>query len=98
MHRIVLISAASLAFASPAFAFTDPPANGAEATAPAENVAQVKPAKDPNRMICRREKEIGSRLNAKKTCMTAREWEEQRQTQAVEVDKIQKARPLNGGG
>lgn len=32
---------------------------------------------DPERVICRRENEIGSRL-ASRTCKTAREWEEER--------------------
>ena len=32
---------------------------------------------DPDRMVCKREKETGSRLS-KKVCMTAREWEQQR--------------------
>jgi hypothetical protein len=33
---------------------------------------------DPDRMICRREKDTGSRLSSR-TCKTAREWEEERE-------------------
>jgi hypothetical protein len=33
---------------------------------------------DPDRMVCRRDKETGSRL-ASRTCKTAREWEEERE-------------------
>jgi hypothetical protein len=32
---------------------------------------------DPNRMVCRRENDTGSRLS-KRTCKTAREWEQER--------------------
>ena len=39
-----------------------------------------KPAKqaDPNRIVCERIKETGSRLNTRRVCMTAQQWEEQR--------------------
>ena len=33
---------------------------------------------DPNRIICEKVQETGSRLGAKKVCMTAAQWEEQR--------------------
>lgn len=41
---------------------------------------QAVPAKntDPNRIICEKQKETGSRLNSTKICMTAAQWEEQR--------------------
>ena len=32
---------------------------------------------DPDRVVCRRDKETGSRLSSR-TCKTAREWEEER--------------------
>ena len=44
----------------------------AEAAAP--GTQEVKPAKDPERIICRRQVETGSLVKAKKTCHTAREW------------------------
>ncbi len=34
--------------------------------------------KDPNRIICEKVQETGSRLNSRKVCMTAQQWEEQR--------------------
>ena len=34
--------------------------------------------KDPNRIICEKVQETGSRLNMRKVCMTAQQWEEQR--------------------
>ena len=33
---------------------------------------------DPNRVICEKIRETGSRLNTRKVCMTAQQWEEQR--------------------
>ena len=33
---------------------------------------------DPNRVICQKVQETGSRIGAKKICMTAQQWEEQR--------------------
>lgn len=39
--------------------------------------ADPKPA-DPNRIVCERYEEIGSRLGSRKICKTAREWEEQK--------------------
>ena len=37
---------------------------------------------DPNRVICERYEETGSRLGAQKVCRTAREWEAQRAAKA----------------
>ena len=34
--------------------------------------------KDPNRIVCEKVQETGSRLNARKVCMTAQQWDEQR--------------------
>ena len=35
-------------------------------------------SKDPNRIICEKVQETGSRLNSRRICMTALQWEEQR--------------------
>lgn len=50
---------------------------------------------DPNRIICEKVQETGSRLNARKTCMTAAQWVEQRKRdrEAVEDAQRQKAEP-----
>jgi hypothetical protein len=32
--------------------------------------------KDPNRMICRTEEQIGSRVQKRRTCMTAAQWKD----------------------
>ena len=60
------VACATLLSAAPAFAQAQPDGQ--------------KPAKqaDPNRIICEKVKETGSRLNTRKVCMTATQWEEQR--------------------
>ena len=35
-------------------------------------------AKDPNRIICEKVQETGSRLNIRRVCMTAQQWEDQK--------------------
>jgi hypothetical protein len=39
---------------------------------------QAKPAYDPNRMICKRTDEPGSRIQRRKVCATAAEWAERK--------------------
>jgi len=60
-------AAALLATALPAAAQTQAPTQAA----PTKNT-------DPSRIICEKQQETGSRLNSKKICMTAAQWEEQR--------------------
>ena len=50
---------------------------------------------DPNRIICEKVQETGSRLNTRKTCMTAAQWAEQRirDRQAVEEAQRQQTEP-----
>lgn len=57
-----------LALAAPAVADPEAQQNGSASTA--------KPEKDPDRVICRTQEEIGSRLRKKKVCMTAAQWRE----------------------
>jgi hypothetical protein len=45
--------------------------------------------KDPNRIICERQEEIGTRLGGKKVCKTAAEWQLERQQQREAVEKYQ---------
>jgi invasion protein IalB len=67
------------ALAAPAAAQNAAPT---QATAPAAS-------KDPNRIICERQEEIGSRIAAKKVCKTAAEWQLERQQQRDDVTKFQ---------
>ena len=44
---------------------------------------------DSDKLICKRDKVSGSRLSARKVCMTAAEWERQRIEDRQAVEKIQ---------
>ena len=50
---------------------------------------KTKPARDPDRMICKAEQQTGSRLLKKKTCMTATQWKEQQRLSRMEIDRNQ---------
>lgn len=47
-------------------------------TQPADPPVPAAKAKDPNRIICEKIRETGSRLNVRRVCMTAQQWEEQK--------------------
>lgn len=54
--------------------------------------AQANPnskLKDPNKVICERQDDIGSRLGGKKVCKTALQWQEERREQRNDVERIQ---------
>ncbi|HEX6741026.1 MAG TPA: hypothetical protein VF079_04430 [Sphingomicrobium sp.] len=70
-------------------------AAAASASTPAPGQSSTAPKDDPNRIICEKVQETGSRLNARKTCMTAAQWVEQRKRdrEAVEDAQRQKAEP-----
>jgi hypothetical protein len=72
MLKPVVIVGLGLALAAPVSAQI---ASADPASAPS---VQQK-SKDPNRMICEKQEELGSRLGGKKICKTAAEWQEWRQ-------------------
>lgn len=51
---------------------------------------------DPNRIICRISEVIGSRLQTKKTCLSAIEWKQMEQDQRQTVERIQAFKPASG--
>ena len=54
--------------------------------------------KDPNRIICEKVQETGSRLNARKVCMTAQQWEDQkRRDRQYTEDAQQRSLEPNSG-
>jgi hypothetical protein len=55
-----------------------------ETSRPATNV------KDPNKPICERVEQIGTRLGAKRVCMTAAQWAEQRREQREDMERVQR--------
>jgi len=51
---------------------------------------------DGNRIICRREEIIGSRLGVNRRCMTAAEWAQVRLDNRMQIERAQKDRPTLG--
>ena len=72
-----------MAFAAPAAAQTAP-------VDPATTAAPTEKLKNPNRMICEKQEEIGSRLGGKKICKTAQEWQDWRQQNRDQVETWQR--------
>ena len=60
----------------------------AAAQAPESKAAEAKtPAHE--KLICKREEQIGSRLAAKKVCLTASEWQQVAQANREETERVQ---------
>lgn len=52
--------------------------------------------KEPNKIICERQEEIGSRLGGKKVCKTAAEWQEERSQQRRTLEDVQRQATSTG--
>ncbi|MFL6774724.1 MAG: hypothetical protein ACJ8EI_03600 [Sphingomicrobium sp.] len=59
---------------------------------------KIADAKDPNRMVCHYEEQMGTRFRSNKVCMTAMEWENARQADRREVERIQMQTCVPGAG
>ena len=46
--------------------------------------------KDPNRIVCQKEDSIGSRLAAKKICLTQKEWDLRQAADRDEAERVQR--------
>ena len=86
--KTIVVATAALFLAAPAIAQT-PPATQAPAAAAAKGM-------DPNRIICEREDEIGTRLGGKKVCKTVAEWQLERQQQRENVEGVQRQATSTG--
>jgi hypothetical protein len=51
---------------------------------------EKKDAKDPNRIICERQKSTESRVATKRVCMTAAEWDERKREDRDAIEKGQR--------
>jgi invasion protein IalB len=58
-----------------------------QAAAPA--ATQPAKASADDKIVCEREEQIGSRLGARKVCMTVRQWSEQRRLERQDLEKVQ---------
>lgn len=79
-----------LAAAAPASAQTPP-----TQTANAPTQAKVDPL---NKIVCRTEDGLGSRLNRKKVCMSLREWKDQADDSRDAVERIQQGQGVTPSG
>lgn len=61
----------------------------AAVSAMAQATPPAKPL-DPNRRICEVEEATGTRLGARKVCLTAAQWEERRREHRETVERAQK--------
>ena len=81
--RVLLIFAIMAGTSSPLFA--------------GEAGSARKEAKDPNRVICRTEEVIGSRLQTARRCMTSQQWQALRQEERTTIERVQAFKPNKSG-
>lgn len=79
MLKIAAAIGAGLFFATAGLAQTQEPAKIVKAN-----------EKDPNRIVCQKEDSIGSRLAAKKICLTQKEWDLRRDADRDEAERVQR--------
>src|SRR5205823_1557633 len=86
--------ALSLLAAAPAFAQAAPTA--APAAAPPQQTAAANPL---DKMVCRYEDTLGTRLGRHKVCATLREWKDQQDENRQAKDRMEEGQgvPTNGG-
>lgn len=51
--------------------------------------------KDPNEIVCKREKVAGSNMK-QRVCMTVRQWEDRREQDKEMLDDAQRRQPMKG--
>jgi hypothetical protein len=87
MHLRASLIAAAVAGA------TIPASLAAQSPSPAQNQV-AKPSRDPNEMVCEKQKDPGSRLIAAKVCHTRAEWADLRNQDRQDLDRVQTRRGL----
>ena len=76
MLKLASVLGAALLFTTPAIAQSS-------------EAKDTRAAEDPNKIVCQKEEQIGSRLGAKKVCMTAKEWELLAKEHRDEAERLQ---------
>ncbi len=84
--KYLLSALAAVALAGPALAAEQ--SETAKAQPAVEDVTDTT----QNRMICKREKNTGSRLGSKRVCRTAAQWEQIRRDQREMTERTQSTR------
>jgi hypothetical protein len=72
------------------------PTTAVAAAAPIAPAVQSR--NDPNRVICREEEELGSRVHKRRTCLTSAQWRELASQTGRDVDQHTAQGGRNGGG
>lgn len=88
MYKALSAVAVLMAMASPAAAQTTP------AAAPNAKAAE---ASDALKIVCKKEEAIGSRLGAKKVCLTVQEWKDLAEANREHTEKIQQQSGFRSG-
>ena len=79
MYKVVSIAAVLMAMTAPVAAQTTP------ASAPTVKAADT----DALKIVCKKEETIGSRLAAKKVCLTVQEWKDLAEANREHTEKVQ---------
>jgi hypothetical protein len=91
MKRLFVAGVLMLA-ASPAIAQTVP------AQAPKSQAVVSTDSSDANRIVCKREDTVGSRLGAKRVCLTVQEWKDRADFHRDATERIQHSTPVTPSG
>lgn len=75
------------------------PAAAQDSTSPTPVPQVLNSAKtDVNKIVCKKQEQIGSRLGAKKVCLTVKEWQDRAAEDRVETERIQQSTATRSGG
>ena len=88
-YRVLLVAAAALGLAPPTLA--QGPAS------PTQSPASVQKPNDPNEVVCNKEESTGSRLGAKRVCMTRTQWADRQLQDRLELERTQVQRGTGRG-
>ncbi|KRB82613.1 hypothetical protein ASE00_11270 [Sphingomonas sp. Root710] len=91
---VALAAMAAPTLAADPVADNTPPAPTASTTN--ATGSETAAAASPNKLICRKQEQLGSRLRSNKVCMTQSEWAEQRRQDRMNVDRSQRNRWTQG--
>ena len=90
MLKTAFLIAASVAVAMPA---------AAQTTVQPQPVQAPTAKSDVNKLVCKKEETLGSRLAAKKVCLTVQQWEERAADDRNQLERVQQgARGPSSGG
>lgn len=80
MLKSIIFLAAGVAVAMPA---------AAQTTVQPQPVQAPTAKSDVNKLICKKQEEIGSRLGAKKVCMTLEQWQARTNEDRDQLERVQ---------